>query len=954
MKNILITRIFYFCVCIFITGCSSIRPDFSIFDETEQVIVKKKTLADLKIEYEPLVKSKIKAPDIETLKANYQEILLLSKDFAINEQINYRLAELELVGNEHAQEIGAELNKQQQGYYDTAIQAYNRLLKRYPNSQHSEHLLYQLAKAYELQGQSEKSFQIISQLAEAYEHSAYLQELYFRKGEYLFSKKQFDFAAQAYQKVILGDAKSVYFKTSLYMLAWSKFKLDDSQAALNYFTQVLDVSLPEAPTDDIIVSSLPASSKQIVIDTLRIMSLIFSYTNEASGIEAHFNVFGKRYYEYLSYDNLANMYLKEKRFEDSAATYNTFVINHTAHPKAAFYAIKKIEIYQQGNFPSLAFEQKLHFVKTFGITGLYWQTWDADYQQQLAGNLKSYLSEIAENQYRIAQKTEKVQLKQLEYKKAAVWFKEYIDTFNDNPDILFLFAESLYASKQYALAINNYEAYAYGRDDHEKLKQTAEDAAYTALLAYDNLVKQPGKNEKHKTLLTKQKEISTQKFIDSFPNDSRSLNVLENLVDTRFNVKRYKHAILSAEQFINWPKTLEVKQQIKGYLVLAHSHFNLSNFDQASNYYAKTLSLLDKKDARSAGLKDNYAASIFKQAERLVAEDKLVDATALLLSIIELLPDTTTRKLAQFNASQYLYQQKQYGQAASLLEDFRSRFSQDELAKDIPLQLANLYEHQQDWLKAAMEYQTIALSRKYDESAQEPLYLAAQYFEKAGDLEKSRLAYRKYANTYQTPFDTLVEVRFKLSEIYLAQGDDIKRRFWLKKLIEINDFAKTNTTPRSTYLAAMSAMVFAKDSHYIFNKIKLTLPLKTSLNRKKLSLEKALKSYQKAANYQVAEFSTQANYQIAQVYGQLAKDLLNSERPKNLDALALEQYEILLEEQAYPFEDKAILIHENNSQYSWQGTYDKWVKNSFAALTELLPGRYNKQESVDAKQNVIY
>ena len=42
---------------------------------------------------------------------------------------------------------------------------------------------------------------------------------------------------------------------------------------------------------------------------------------------------------------------------------------------------------------------------------------------------------------------------------------------------------------------------------------------------------------------------------------------------------------------------------------------------------------------------------------------------------------------------------------------------------------------------------------------------------------------------------------------------------------------------------------------------------------------------------------------------QLAKDVLNSERPENLDDIALEEYEILMEEIAYPFEEKAIEIH---------------------------------------------
>ena len=53
---------------------------------------------------------------------------------------------------------------------------------------------------------------------------------------------------------------------------------------------------------------------------------------------------------------------------------------------------------------------------------------------------------------------------------------------------------------------------------------------------------------------------------------------------------------------------------------------------------------------------------------------------------------------------------------------------------------------------------------------------------------------------------------------------------------------------------------------------------------------------------------------------------------------------MLLEEQAFPFEEKAIELHEVNAQRAADGIYDEWVKNSFTALRELRPVRYGKTE----------
>ena len=59
--------------------------------------------------------------------------------------------------------------------------------------------------------------------------------------------------------------------------------------------------------------------------------------------------------------------------------------------------------------------------------------------------------------------------------------------------------------------------------------------------------------------------------------------------------------------------------------------------------------------------------------------------------------------------------------------------------------------------------------------------------------------------------------------------------------------------------------------------------------------------------------TTAANYEIAELYHALSKDLYASERPAELNTDELEQYDILLEEQAFPFEEEAIELHEKNA-----------------------------------------
>ena len=122
------------------------------------------------------------------------------------------------------------------------------------------------------------------------------------------------------------------------------------------------------------------------------------------------------------------------------------------------------------------------------------------------------------------------------------------------------------------------------------------------------------------------------------------------------------------------------------------------------------------------------------------------------------------------------------------------------------------------------------------------------------------------------------------------------------------------------------------------------MPLEKSFAAKRKALEAALSGYGRAEEYGVAQVTTASVFAMADLYRNLGKALLESDRPRNLDAEELEQYDVLLEEQAFPFEEKAIGIHERNARLAAQGLYDEWVQKSYAELAQLKPGRYARTE----------
>jgi hypothetical protein len=71
---------------------------------------------------------------------------------------------------------------------------------------------------------------------------------------------------------------------------------------------------------------------------------------------------------------------------------------------------------------------------------------------------------------------------------------------------------------------------------------------------------------------------------------------------------------------------------------------------------------------------------------------------------------------------------------------------------------------------------------------------------------------------------------------------------------------------------------------------------------------------------------------------------MNSERPDGLSDAELFDYEMVIEEEAYPFEERAIEVHEANFELLAGGVYNEWVQQSLDKLGDLMPGRYAKNE----------
>jgi len=865
--------------------------------------------------------------------ALYRQALAQQQDAPTRLRTAHRLADLQMMAAEERLASGV----QQDPGFQAAIDAYRALLRDNPGYAGRDRILYQLSRAYALDGQLALSQATLRRLGAEAPDSPYLAEAAFRLAEREFAESHYAAAERLYTQVIAQGVDTPFHTRALYMQGWSRFKQDHYAEAIDAFCASLDESLGAGQP----VAALPRAEQELVRDSLRVLAIVFSKLQGTRSIASA----GSPHYEYLLYEALGELYLAQERYQDSAATYRAFLAGNPASPHAHRFALRVIQAYQAGGFEDMIVSAKAGYVERFQPGSDYWRRSEAQARQTIAGHLRDYVPQLASHHHALAQAQRDAAPRQAaqHYARAAAYYRLYLDSFPDDPQVpqlAFLLGESLYESGDYPAAIDAYDWLAYSLPDAPR----AADAAYTAILAHAQL---EAAQDPAPAALQRRRIAAELRFQANFPGDERANEVLAHAANQLLQLADYPAAVAAASTLVGLSPAPRAELRIPAWLVMGHSYFALEDYLQAEIAYREGLALLAAADTRREAATQRLAAAIYRQGEADAAAGRHDSAAAHFRRAMVAAPASRVRMSAQYDAATALMQAGELQQANTLLQDFRRRYPQHELTAGIGATLVQNYEALQDWQSAAGELDTLRAGQDDPDAARRYLLGAARYYDAAGDTDRAIARYRSYAHDWPQPLDDNLEAVHRLTELYAASGASDKRRYWLERTMAIHDEAGAAQSGRSAYLAAQAASLLGDERFDAFRRERLTLPLARTLPRKQATMQRALDAYKRCSGYGVDQFITLCTFRLGEVYRQLATDLLQSQRPQDLDALALEQYDLLLEEQAYPFEEMAIELHESNALRARQGLYDEWVARSFAVLGELLPARYARHENTE-------
>ena len=282
--------------------------------------------------------------------------------------------------------------------------------------------------------------------------------------------------------------------------------------------------------------------------------------------------------------------------------------------------------------------------------------------------------------------------------------------------------------------------------------------------------------------------------------------------------------------------------------------------------------------------------------------------------------------------------------ASGVLEEFRTSHPQHELGGEATKQLAFIYREDGQIERSAAEHERIAADADDPELSREALLTAGELYDEVNVVDDAIRVYERYVADYPRPLDIAMETRSRLAEIFENTLDYERYHEELHEIVAVDRDAGEERTDRSRYLAAKAALVLAELSYKQFAKLQLVQPFEKRLAEKQRRMDTAMLAFENLVDYEAAEVTAAATFYIAEIYLEFSAALLDSERPSGLTAAEMVDYELVIEEEAFPFEERAIGVHEENFELLAGGIYNPWVQKSLDKLALLMPGRYAKNE----------
>jgi len=873
--------------------------------------------------------------------------------------------------------------------YSKATKHLNKLVKDFVGYRFRDEALYLLGYCYFEEGQVDKSVEVFNQLIREFPKSDKLAEVYTRLGEHYFDADDFDRAVYYYTHV-LEYPDSVYYENVLYKLAWVYYHRGKVVEASDYFVTLIDHNEKQFGED--FVGSFKNESKNYIA---------IGFADSIDGIKEAYSFFrriGGRHYEYEVMTKISDLYLSSERIPEAIESIAFILKNYPYNPDNPVLQDKLISHFRRDEKMELVNKEREKMVLLFGENS-EWRKKNIENKAAIINADQLIEKQLVSVAYYHQDKGDKNKDRK-EYIKAANLYYNFLKSRPS--DIMsvgarFNYAQVLFNLGDYKGSANEYKAVreytgdvGYKEKSSFGLVSSLQNWIKTTDPKYTSKEIKPLLSEKGELLHAKSlNKLETdlvdacdkyidiasvgkraayvmyvkaevlfrnnkladaravyEKIIDNNPNDKISIDSMKNLIAT-YNyeknydeVKRWGNRLLATKSFENKGDIKEIKGLVTGSLFRSAKKMeDEGKLAPAAEEYVRLAKLYPKSEYSDAAL---YNAGVIYE--------KTGDSALAIRSYRTMLtkyPKSKHSASAMFRVAVNYEQRLDFDGALYFYEEITKKYSESEFATDAEYNAYRLRRGRSDYYRASehlMRYQVRARDAKERSTA---ILTSAWLYGKSGDSKKALETYQLYIAKYPKDLDGGMKARLASGNILSGNGKYAQATAEYENAIHYFKVSGSPTTGSAVDYNAEARFKILEELNTKYNSIKIKnadsgKAIKENYDKKDAMLQKLAEEYLKVVELGSAQWSVASLYMIGAAFQGFANFLYEAPVPSELNNQELvSEYKRQIEQQAMPFEDKAIEYYEKCIDESARlKLVNDWTRLAKNRMSELNPDQY--------------
>ena len=878
--------------------------------------------------------------DGEDFLRSHSDSKMLDKVLIRLGELYYRLAEDKFIHD--MQRYEREFEKYEKGLlskppeepkrdFSKAIEKYQMLIDRFPESELVDDALYNMAFALEQSGRTSEAKDVYKRLIDQFPKSKYVPEALMRIAEYYFNPpiSQIRRAIKYYKKV-LEYKDTPRYSEALYKLGWSYYRLGQYPDAISYFTllvEEIDREKRQGLTQDY-------ANLDLMEESIEYIGISFHDFGGLKKAIDYIKALGTPTYGADILHKIGDIYKDvREEYQMAAETYDMLLKLYPYTPQAPEIKDKIVECALRLEDYQWAYKEREELFRTYRPGS----EWSRKVKDEEAINRAHRLAERAlrENiNFCLAQaeKTNDINL----FQSAVRDCRKYLRYFPSDTSALLIhwnlavtldtkLKRHAEAYEEYMKISNLYDDPKYKKDAARNAIATAEDALERAPLLAETIKSKLKAKEGEKRLkdlrAVREREFSEAEkrvvkaynnFIRLFPHDPETAVVLAHAGALYYNHNKFSEALKYFHTLITrFPNSPELNRA--RYAVM-ESYFGKMDF-KSVEILARRIMKSDAPEEIKAKAKRRLAEAIFLHAQTLAEKGEAIKAAREFSRVAAETPYAPFADVALFNSAFQYDKAKLYAEAVKIYRHLVNSYPDSKLLLDALNNLAIDYAELGSYGKAAATYEQLAQRQSDPKKAQDALYNASVYYVKAQDWEGAIRVNRLFAERFPNSKDAealyydipnyylklgdpegcyraygefvtkypdsprTVEALFRRGEYLLSRGMKDRAIAEMNRAISKNEELKKKGKEGDDFFAAEALFSLTEIQYKEYDSIEFKLrDISANKKRKKDLLLKLVDQYTRVAAYKTPRLY-EATYKIGRVYEEFAQTWAEQEIP---------------------------------------------------------------------------